>query len=215
MTARSEAVRQELVERITEYLTLGGLFNPEMADHNAVRDLLIDCRAALALPEEEEWTDAEKMTPEEVAAFLAETGIDPDAALERLYKRIPALRPAPTPPQPTERCPGCAHAHMGGTHDPSWPGCSGKVPPQPDAVSPAPAERCGLNGCTGRLVVDPVAMNKGALMCEKCAPPEHPRPAERCPNCDDTKREPDGDVCEWCEEWVPKVGGSGAAGGGG
>jgi len=28
-------------------LTGGGLFNPELANHNAVRDLLIDCREAL------------------------------------------------------------------------------------------------------------------------------------------------------------------------
>ena len=35
----------ELERRITEYLTGGGLFNPEMADHEAVRDLLLDCRA--------------------------------------------------------------------------------------------------------------------------------------------------------------------------
>jgi hypothetical protein len=31
-------------QRITEYLTAGGLFNPEYMDHNAVRDLLMDCR---------------------------------------------------------------------------------------------------------------------------------------------------------------------------
>ena len=39
--------RDALTERITGYLTGGGLFNPEMANHDAVRDLLIDCRAAL------------------------------------------------------------------------------------------------------------------------------------------------------------------------
>lgn len=41
------ATRQALAERITAYLAGGGLFNPEMADHDAVRDLLIGCRAAL------------------------------------------------------------------------------------------------------------------------------------------------------------------------
>lgn len=34
----------DIKERITEYLVLGGLFNPERANHTAVRDLLIDCR---------------------------------------------------------------------------------------------------------------------------------------------------------------------------
>ena len=36
------------IERINVYLAGGGLFNPEMAMHDRVRDLLIDCRAALA-----------------------------------------------------------------------------------------------------------------------------------------------------------------------
>jgi hypothetical protein len=38
----------DLTSRITAYLSGGGLFNPELANHDAVRDLLIDCRAALA-----------------------------------------------------------------------------------------------------------------------------------------------------------------------
>ena len=38
---------QDLVNRITDYLTMGGLFNPELANHLAVRDLLIECREAL------------------------------------------------------------------------------------------------------------------------------------------------------------------------
>lgn len=33
-----------LAARITEYLELGGLFNPELMDHDKVRDLLIACR---------------------------------------------------------------------------------------------------------------------------------------------------------------------------
>lgn len=43
------AGEEELVKRITGYLALGGLFNPEMAIHDRVRDLLIDCRHALVL----------------------------------------------------------------------------------------------------------------------------------------------------------------------
>ena len=38
---------KELSDRITEYLSSGGLFNPELANHLAVRDLLIECREAL------------------------------------------------------------------------------------------------------------------------------------------------------------------------
>jgi len=36
-----------LPDRITSYLATGGLFNPELAKHDVVRDLLIECRAAL------------------------------------------------------------------------------------------------------------------------------------------------------------------------
>lgn len=36
-----------LPEEINQYLQLGGLFNPELANHDAVRDLLIRCRDEL------------------------------------------------------------------------------------------------------------------------------------------------------------------------
>src|SRR5882724_7423253 len=39
---------KQLCDRITAYLTSGGLFNPEMAIHARVRDLLIECRDVLA-----------------------------------------------------------------------------------------------------------------------------------------------------------------------
>ena len=42
---------QDLVQRITDYLAGGGLFNPELANHEAVRDLLIECRDALFHPQ--------------------------------------------------------------------------------------------------------------------------------------------------------------------
>ena len=38
---------EELITRITDYLGKGGLFNPEMMEHDKVRDLLIDCRDTL------------------------------------------------------------------------------------------------------------------------------------------------------------------------
>jgi len=38
---------KELSNRITAYLAMGGLFNPELANHLAVRDLLIECREIL------------------------------------------------------------------------------------------------------------------------------------------------------------------------
>lgn len=51
---------QELEKRITDYLSSGGLFNPELMEHNKVRELIIDCRDALAAEQppatEQEWT---------------------------------------------------------------------------------------------------------------------------------------------------------------
>jgi hypothetical protein len=44
---------EDLINRITYYLSSGGLFNPELADHLAVRNLLMECRDALAQPEQE------------------------------------------------------------------------------------------------------------------------------------------------------------------
>ena len=38
----------EIESRITAYLSGGGLFNPELANHEAVRDLIIDCRSELS-----------------------------------------------------------------------------------------------------------------------------------------------------------------------
>ena len=43
----------DVKERITDYLVLGGLFNPERANHTAVRDLLIDCRSHIDVLEKE------------------------------------------------------------------------------------------------------------------------------------------------------------------
>ena len=38
----------DVLARIKQYLSTGGLFNPELADHDAVRDLLIDCRDVIS-----------------------------------------------------------------------------------------------------------------------------------------------------------------------
>ncbi len=47
--ASRRSMANEVVDRITSYLASGGLFNPELMDHEAVRDLLIDARAQLAV----------------------------------------------------------------------------------------------------------------------------------------------------------------------
>lgn len=40
-------LKPSLSERITQYLCVGGLLNPESMEHDKVRDLLIDCRTEL------------------------------------------------------------------------------------------------------------------------------------------------------------------------
>lgn len=58
--------REKAMEaRITEYLSLGGLFNPEQMEHEKVRDLLIDCRAYLSA-----------LVPDEVAGTASVTRTD-------------------------------------------------------------------------------------------------------------------------------------------
>lgn len=37
----------QVIQRCTDYLVGGGLFNPELMQHGMVRDLIIDCRDAL------------------------------------------------------------------------------------------------------------------------------------------------------------------------
>ena len=42
-------------DKITNYLANGGLFNPEMMDHEKVRDLLMESRAELIRLRERLW----------------------------------------------------------------------------------------------------------------------------------------------------------------
>lgn len=45
---KPDAGQTPIEMRINDYLSCGGLFNPECANHDAVRDLILDCRAAFA-----------------------------------------------------------------------------------------------------------------------------------------------------------------------
>jgi hypothetical protein len=51
--------KRSVEDRITEYLSLGGLFNPEMMDHQKVSNLLQDARTELSglRAEMEHWRD--------------------------------------------------------------------------------------------------------------------------------------------------------------
>ena len=49
----TDTPRTDCVGRITAYLTHGGLWNPELAIHEAVRQLFMDCREELITAERE------------------------------------------------------------------------------------------------------------------------------------------------------------------
>ena len=62
-------MNEDLINRITYHLSSGGLFNPELADHLAVRNLLMECRDALAQRTwvgltDEEYTELWGMKPD-------------------------------------------------------------------------------------------------------------------------------------------------------
>ena len=52
--------RQELYDKITEYLALGGLVNPELMDHQKVRDLMMEIRDYLTYDCDDKVCDEEE-----------------------------------------------------------------------------------------------------------------------------------------------------------
>lgn len=44
LTKEKRAWHRDVPARVSEYLNNGGLFNPELMDHEKVRDILIDAR---------------------------------------------------------------------------------------------------------------------------------------------------------------------------
>ena len=64
---------EDITEKITEYLSVGGLFNPEMMEHKKVSELLIDCRDTLTslLTEDDGWISVEERLPAEGVIVLA------------------------------------------------------------------------------------------------------------------------------------------------
>jgi len=83
-------------KRIIDYLSGGGLFNPEMANHDAVRELLIDCRAALAARES---ASASKWGAE-IAARAEHGELLPEHLSESAEPAAPRNCPTCDSPQP-------------------------------------------------------------------------------------------------------------------
>jgi hypothetical protein len=112
----------DLTSRITAYLSGGGLFNPELANHDAVRDLLIDCRAALAA------SGDSKVVPLEPTEAMLMAGYYPNfemAKRREMYQAMLAAAPVSAPPeartipdtepaQHTLICPECGQDRLKG-----------------------------------------------------------------------------------------------------
>ena len=74
----------DIAELLTEYCLHGGLYNPELMQHDKVRELLIDCRDEIARLR---LTDDERNALE----FAVETGrvaMHDEAALRKLLERL-------------------------------------------------------------------------------------------------------------------------------
>ena len=69
-------------DKITSYLTLGGLWNPELADHGAVCRLLIDAREELSTLRAER--DHYKKQSADRLIGLCKCGIERDALQARI-----------------------------------------------------------------------------------------------------------------------------------
>lgn len=81
----------DLAERITNHLTNGGLFNPELMEADKIRDLLIDCRTAIS--ECDRRIEEQKASWETTANVLCERlGIERKADAHHIVTAINALR---------------------------------------------------------------------------------------------------------------------------
>lgn len=76
----------DLIQRIENYLAAGGLSNPELMDHERVRDLIIDCRDALAHPNPaaQHWHDLYKAKCQDLHDRQAMLGAEIAALEEEL-----------------------------------------------------------------------------------------------------------------------------------
>lgn len=80
-----------VTDRITEYLELGGLFNPELMDHTKVRNLLIDCRIELTRLIEKCDKQAmilRRLTPEQHPDTIFITGVAGDRDMNNMPEKL-------------------------------------------------------------------------------------------------------------------------------
>ena len=78
----------DLILRINAYLAGGGLFNPELAKHDGVRDLLIECRAELSAANEK--LDAAKEAESRIFGLRIAAELRADNAETKLAQARPS-----------------------------------------------------------------------------------------------------------------------------
>lgn len=94
----------DVVEQITQYLTAGGFFNPELMEHDKVLDLLIKCRDEITrLREELRWIPVtDQLPPDDTDVdFLCVRGYDGYGHIHRDRKDWCEKYNLPYDPTPT------------------------------------------------------------------------------------------------------------------
>jgi len=77
-----------VIDKITEYLSNGGYFNPELMEHDKVRDLLMDVREQLAVYAKaimERDTEIERLRD---MLITVSQWIDKDPAYSELHQQV-------------------------------------------------------------------------------------------------------------------------------
>lgn len=103
----------EVVGRIDEYMTNGGLFNPEMMDHRAVSELLRDCRAALSAAPQPMAVKA-LVPSERLEVIFGKGEASPSEVHDMAVELILRRRALTAPPAPTaeEDIVAATHRHV-------------------------------------------------------------------------------------------------------
>lgn len=86
--AQAQAACAQLSVRITDYLSCGGLFNPEAMEHDKVRDLLIDCRDNFNGRKQEGWLSPDEAKRIENCIAICEAKNEELGAKLERYEKV-------------------------------------------------------------------------------------------------------------------------------
>jgi len=77
-----------MIDKITEYLSNGGYFNPELMEHDKVRDLLMDIREQLAVYAKAIMDKDAEIERLRDMLIIVSQWIDKDPAYSELHQRV-------------------------------------------------------------------------------------------------------------------------------